>query len=124
MKKTLIILSVLIAAAACAPKDVQTINVVPYPNEVQVKNGNFDVKGAGFTIGEGLDERSVAVIEKFAQQLSLVTGAESAVNGGNGFRFVLDQSMPAEAYTLKVTGKGVEVKASSLNGFNYAIQTI
>ena len=71
MKKTLIILSVLIAAAACAPKDVQTINVVPYPNEVQVKNGSFDVKGAGFTIGEGLDERSVAVIEKFAQQLSL-----------------------------------------------------
>ncbi len=124
MKKTLILLSVLIAAAACAPKDVQTINVVPYPNEVQVKNGSFDVKGAGFTIGEGLDERSVAVIEKFAQQLSLVTGAESAVNGGNGFRFVLDQAMPAEAYMLKVTGKGVEVKASGLNGFNYAIQTI
>ena len=124
MKKTFIILSVLIAAISCAPKDVQTINVVPYPNEVEVKGGTFDVKGSGFSIGEGLDERSKAVVEKFAQQLSLVTGTECAVNGGDGFRFILDPSLAAEAYTLNVSRNGVEVKASGLNGFNYAIQTI
>ena len=125
MKKTLIILSVLLAAAACAPEDVQTINVVPYPNEVQMKSGKFCVAGADVKYDAAADERTKALIEAFAQQLSLVTGAESAVSEDNGeIAFILDAEMPHEAYTLNVTKKGVEVKASGLNGFNYAIQTI
>ena len=127
MKKTLIIMSVLLAAAACAPKDVQTINVVPYPNEVQVKSGEFCVAGADVRYGTAVDEKTKAVLDAFAHQLSLVTGVESAVyegEAGEGFSFILSADMPHEAYTLNVTRKGVEVKASGLNGFNYAIQTI
>lgn len=125
MKKILIILPVLLAAAACAPKDVQTINVVPYPNEVQVKSGAFCVAGADVKYDAAADERTKALIEAFAQQLSLVTGAESAVSEANAeIAFILDAEMPHEAYTLNVTKNGVEVKASGLNGFNYAIQTI
>ena len=125
MKKTFIILSVLLAAAACAPKNVQTINVVPYPNEVQVKPGGFCVAGADVKYDAAADERTKSLIDAFAQQLSLVTGAESAVSETNGeIAFILDAEMPHEAYTLNVTKKGVEVKASGLNGFNYAIQTI
>ena len=125
MKKTLIILSVLLAAAACAPKNLQTINVVPYPNEVQIKSGEFCVAGADVKYDAAADERTKALIEAFAQQLSLVTGAESAVSEDNGeIAFILDAEMPHEAYTLNVTKNGIEVKASSLNGFNYAIQTI
>ena len=125
MKKTLIILSVLLAAAACAPKDVQTINVVPYPNEVQVKPGEFCVAGAGIRHDAAVDARTKTLIEAFAQQLSLVTGVESAVSEDNGeIAFILDAEMPHEAYTLNVTKKGIEVKASGLNGFNYAVQTI
>ena len=125
MKKTFIILSVLLAAAACAPKNVQTINVVPYPNEVQVKPGEFCVAGAEVKYDAAADERTKSLIDAFAQQLSLVTGAESAVSETNGeIAFILDAEMPHEGYTLNVTKKGVEVKASGLNGFNYAIQTI
>ena len=125
MKRFLIALSVLLAAAACAPKNLQTINVVPYPNEVQIKSGEFCVAGADVKYDAAADERTKALIEAFAQQLSLVTGAESAVSEDNGeIAFILDAEMPHEAYTLNVTKKGVEVKASGLNGFNYAIQTI
>ncbi|MBO5876092.1 MAG: family 20 glycosylhydrolase [Bacteroidales bacterium] len=125
MKKTFIILSVLLAAAACAPKNVQTINVVPYPNEVQVKPGGFCVAGADVKYDAAADERTKSLIDAFTQQLSLVTGVESAVSETNGeIAFILDAEMPHEAYTLNVTKKGVEVKASGLNGFNYAIQTI
>ena len=125
MKKTFIILSVLLAAAACAPKNVQTINVVPYPNDVQVKPGGFCVAGAGVKYDAAADERTKSLIDAFVQQLSLVTGVESAVSETNGeIAFILDAEMPHEAYTLNVTKKGVEVKASGLNGFNYAIQTI
>ena len=125
MKKTFIILSVLLAAAACAPKNVQTINVVPCPNEVQVKPGGFCVAGADVKYDAAADERTKSLIDAFTQQLSLVTGVESAVSETNGeIAFILDAEMPHEAYTLNVTKKGVEVKASGLNGFNYAIQTI
>ena len=61
MKKILIILSVLLAAAACAPKDVQTINVVPYPNEVQVKSGAFCVAGADVKYDAAADERTKGI---------------------------------------------------------------
>lgn len=127
MKKILIALSVLLAAASCAHKDVQTINVVPYPNEVQVKSGTFCVAGADVRYDAAADERTKALVDAFAQQLSLVTGVESAVyegGNGNGFTFVLSADMPHEAYTLEVAKNGVKVKASGLNGFNYAIQTI
>ena len=127
MKKTLIILSVLLAAAACAPKNVQTINVVPYPNEVAVKSGEFSIAGADVRYGTACDEKTKSILNAFAQQLTLVTGAESKVyegEAGPGFTFVLSAKMPHEAYTLTVTKKGVEVRASGLNGFNYAIQTI
>ena len=127
MKKILIILSVLLAATACAPKDVQTINVVPYPNEVQVKSGAFCVAGADVRYDAAADEMTKTLLNAFAQQLSLVTGTESAVyegEAGAGFSFILAADMPHEAYTLNVTKKRVEVRASGLNGFNYAIQTI
>ena len=124
MKKILIALSVLLAATACAPKNVQTINVVPYPNEVQVKSGEFCIAGADIRYDADADERTKALIDAFAQQLSLVTGAESAVSESGKIAFILDAEMPHEAYTLNVTNKGVEVKASGLNGFNYALQTI
>ena len=127
MKKTLIILSVLLAAVACAPKDVQTINVVPYPNEVNVKSGEFCVAGAEVAYSAACDELTKNLVDAFAQQLTLVTGVESKVTEGkaaSGFTFTLAENIPHEAYTLNVTKKGVEVKASGLNGFNYAIQTI
>ena len=82
MKKTFIILSVLLAAIACAPKDAQTLNVVPHPNEVTVKSGEFCVAGADVAYSAGCDELTQNLINAFAQQLTLVTGVESAVTEG------------------------------------------
>ena len=127
MKKTLIILSVLLAAVACAPKDAQTLSVVPYPNEVTVKAGEFCVAGAPVRYEAANDDYSKALFNSFAEQLTLVTGVESAVyegKAGNGFSFVLDAKVPHEAYTITVTKKGVTVKACGLSGFNYAVQTL
>ena len=116
----------IIAATACCNSN-QTITVVPYPNSVEMGKGQFKAKGAEFTCSEDLDARSEAVICKFAEQLSLVSGTESKVSKGvaeKGFAFVLDTNMPAEAYSINITTKQVLVMASGLNGFNYAIQTL
>ena len=124
-----LLLSALAAAAmlACSPAEKPSITVVPYPNEVEVKAGTFNAAGAAFHCSADIDEGSMNLINGFAGQLSLVSGQKSAVDNNlasEGFNFSIDASLPAEAYTLVINKKGVDVKASSLNGFNYAIQTL
>ena len=117
----------IIAATACCNSNQKQITVVPYPDSVDVRCGQFDAKGADVNYAEALDSRSEAAICRFAQQLSLATGAESKIikgAGKGGFTFMLDENFPSEAYSINVSRKAVTVQASGLNGFNYAIQTL
>ena len=127
MKKTLFISAIAAILVSCNTTEVKPINVVPYPNEVIVKPGSFNACGAEFHFDTAFDETTQNIIKGFAEQLSLVSGTESKIASGRaskGFVFTLDPSMPAEAYTLNISGKTVKVKASTLNGVNYAIQTL
>ena len=127
MKKTFIIAGIAALLAACAPKETQTLTVVPYPNEVNIKTGTFDACGADFHYSAGFDDAAVNVITGFAAQLSLVTGEESTAaegSAGDGFVFIYDAAIPEEAYALDITGKAATVLASSLRGVNYAVQTM
>ena len=114
-------------AAACCEVPTDAISVVPYPNSVEVKCGEFEIKGAPFNYEAALDQRSKNIVQGFAQQLSLVTGVESAVTEGatiSGVNFVLSSTVPAEGYKISISKNGVKVEAADLNGFNYAIQTL
>lgn len=127
MKRFHILATILLAASSCCRTMETPISVVPYPNEVEIQSGSFKASGADFHYSQDLDEASKAAITKFAGQLSLVSGKESKVSetpSEKGFTFTLVQDMPAEAYTIDITRKGVHVSASGLNGFNYAIQTL
>ncbi len=107
--------------------DGQTLNVVPYPNDVEILDGKFNVSGAGFHYSPEFDDAAKAVINDFAGQLSLVTGRKSRTDekpSEKGFVFTFDPSMQEEAYSLSVSDKAAVVKASSLRGVNYAIQTM
>ena len=113
--------------AACCEVPTDAISVVPYPNSVEVKCGEFEIKGAAFNYEAALDQRSKNIVQGFAQQLSLVTGVESAVTEGatiSGVNFVLSSTVPAEGYKISISKNGVKVEAADLNGFNYAIQTL
>lgn len=126
MRKTLILASLLAAVVSCCRVE-GTINVIPYPNNVELKCGSFTAAGAEFHLDPAMDEASKAIVNAFAEQLALTSGTTCTVTEGagkNGFSFTVDTGMPAEAYTLKVGRKGVQIKASGLNGFNYAVQTI
>ena len=127
MKRILILSAIAAALLSCSPAGQSNITVVPYPNEVEVKAGTFNAAGAGFHCSEEIDEASMNIIRGFAAQLSMTSGKENTVDGNlssEGFNFTVDSKLPEEAYTLKISRKGVEVKASSLNGFNYAVQTL
>lgn len=127
MKKTIIIAAAATVLTACAPAPDNSINVVPYPNEVNIKSGSFDAAGAEFHYAPELDEASINIIEGLAGQLSLVSGKNSTVDADgsrDGFIFTVNPQLAEEAYRLNISKKAVCVEASSLRGFNYAVQTI
>lgn len=127
MKFVYIMLAAALAVVSCTGKGDQTVNIVPYPQEINVRPGQFDAAGADFHYCEGLDDKTVNAIKSFAARLSTATGKESHVKecgSRDGFIFKVDPSMAEEAYELRVSRKAVEVKASSFAGFNYAVQTI
>ncbi len=112
---------------ACGTADNNALTVVPYPNEVEITIGTFNAAGADFHYSPEFDAAAKAVITSFAQQLSLVTGKESLSDeneAAEGFIFIFDPSMSEEAYSLNISGKAAVVKASSLRGVNYAVQTM
>ena len=127
MKHILLSTIALISVLSCTKPEPASINVVPYPNKVEMKAGAFNLAGADLFYGEDLDDASKNIISAFAGQLSKVTGTESGVmegKTGKGIVFTLDTTMPCEAYKLKIKGNGIQVKASDMRGFNYAVQTI
>ncbi len=127
MRKIFFMSAVLALLTACGPADNQTLTVVPYPNEVDIKPGSLNISGAAFHHSADFDEATKNIIANLASQLSLVTGNESSVDeneSNTGFIFILDKTIPEEAYSLKINKKAVTVKASSLRGVNYAVQTL
>ena len=69
MKFISLLATAIIAATACCNSNQKQITVVPYPNSVNVKCGQFDAKGADFNIAEGLDPKSETAICRFEQQI-------------------------------------------------------
>ena len=129
MKKFLFALFALALAASCTSLDPKEygIDVVPYPNEVSLKAGSYKVAGAVFHYDRNMDALSVQAVTDFADRLSKVTGKQSLVSEGHsrtGINFVVDPALAPEEYSLVVNRKAVIIKASALNGFIYAIQTV
>ena len=81
MRKSLLLVAIAVAVISCSTTENQTLSVVPYPNEVNILNGTFNAAGADVRFAAELDEASCNAIKSFADQLSMVTGQENAING-------------------------------------------
>ena len=66
MKKSMILSAVAAAFIACTPVAENSISVVPFPNEVNMKSGSFDAAGADFHFSSEMDEGSVDLVEALA----------------------------------------------------------
>ena len=128
MKRILIILATAVAIASCGRPAVESINVVPYPNDVTIKSGTFNLAANNcFHISADMDQASRDAAASFAAQLSLTSGIEFGMNegsGSNGFVFRYNPEIEKEGYRLDVSRKAAVAEVSSLNGVIYAIQTI
>ena len=128
--------ALLLSASLSAKTDVTTISVVPYPQSVEIQKGAYKIKAAPINCDPAMDSGSREAVNKFANQLSKVTGrtctfaapmgiTKNVTNGkAKGFLFYVDPKLAEEAYTIDVTKKAVIVAASGRPGFLYAIQTL
>ena len=62
MKKTLLISLLAASLISCGTDNRNAINVVPYPNEVNIKAGSFNAQGAGFRYSPEFDGMTKEVI--------------------------------------------------------------
>ncbi len=126
--KLFIYAAAMLLVAACGPqKTAQPFHVIPYPQEVEFRDGVFDMAGAGFTVAPGIDTDMVDYIRSFADRLNAVSGKRNAIHrgmSGRGAVFAIDETLGNEAYTIDVTPKCLRVAFSSYNGLVYALQTI
>lgn len=124
--KRLLLMTCILATAACSG-DRAGVSIVPYPAEIQVNEGTFNASGAPFHIGDDVDDASYDAITGFASRLSEASGKECIISrgkGSKGFIFSLSTSLAKEEYSIQASERATEVKASSLNGFVYAIQSL
>ncbi|MBS9766815.1 MAG: family 20 glycosylhydrolase [Flavobacteriaceae bacterium] len=130
MKKYFLLFSIFIALTACDKKQkavtMEDLSIIPQPNEIQLEKGFFT-----------FNEKTVFVIPnaKWNDATSVLTDRFQKVCGwnlktkkegktSNIVVFSEDKSLPNEAYLLDVKPSKIEVKASSYNGFLYAMETI
>lgn len=126
MKKLLFIGIVAALFSSCSDRIVEKVNIVPYPQDVIIADGAFDVAGSDVRCVGEVDRATLALAERLADQLSLVTGEKSLVKDrkGHGINLILDPSYSPEEYRLEVKMRRIEITASSLRGFNYGVQTL
>ncbi len=137
MKKIIFILStmLLFAPSHMKAKEAETtINVIPYPQSVEIGKGTFKGAGANFNCDQSIDAKSQTLIKELADKMTFISGRISSyatpVGLGKdcgkvkGFIFLNDSTLADEEYSISITKANCTVRASSYNGFLYAIQTL
>ena len=122
MKRLILILTGVTVLASCCKK-AETFSVIPMPNDVELTDGTFCVKGAAISFDENMDEASFAAILRFVEAVETATGEQLKYADG-GFEFKVNPNLGPEQYFIKVEKDGVKVEASALNGFIYACETL
>lgn len=137
MKKVINIIALALLFASCSMKAKEsetTISVIPYPQSVEVGKGTFKGAGANFNCDQAIDAKSQVIIKEFADKITFVSGriCSYATPVGlakdcakvKGFIFLKDANLAEEEYSIDITKANCIVRASSYNGFLYAIQTL
>ncbi len=138
MKRVLILfISLSVFCNAKAQDELGPLDkIIPQPKEYTLGKGRFKVTGASFKCEDTMDKTAVAAVKRFAARLSLVSGKTSNVstpiglkasveNGSaKGLVFLTDNSLAAEEYSMEINSSIAVVRASSLNGFLYSLQTL
>ena len=104
------------------------ISIIPYPAELTAGDGSLAVSSLKAITYPS--EEAAKYVNEFAGMLAKTSGTtltvkESGAEASAGeIWLAVDETLPAEGYTLNVTANGITIKAATKAGFFYAIQTL
>ena len=110
------------------------INIIPAPLSVKEDKGVFKLKGSPISCDSQMGDKALQAVAEFSSQLTLCAGQIYPVSKPSGLSenvrkgevkgivFCVDPVLVDEAYTINITKKAAVIRASSDNGFLYAIQ--
>lgn len=131
MKQFFIIL-VAVLFFSCGSSVENSYNIVPYPNSLVGKRGNFLIgKDTKIILPDNASGEVTMVANQFTSQFAIISEINltiepisKAINTDGAIVLSLNADLPEEAYNLTVTKKSVTIEASQGAGFFYAIQTM
>ena len=102
------------------------VSIVPRPVQVVPGEGNFTFSAR--TLFSVENHEQAVIVRNFINLLKRSSGITPQLAIGSSekshVRFTTDSSLKSEAYQLAVTPEQIQVKASDIKGFFYALQTI
>jgi hexosaminidase len=109
----------------------EQLNIVPYPNSVQIGTGNLELKkGVALISHLGKDGNSSSFTKLFSQSLFNITKVQTTSAASPGaikisfFPSDAEKNYGTEYYKIIIDKNGVVVNASSEKGAFYATQTL
>ena len=129
------LLRILSVFAGCISIVFQTVScsdaggelpVIPYPAEVRMAGrGTFNMKNASWWMDPLADSACRRAVERFSTGVPVCGGISPAGNAGDAsVIFMKDGSLGSGHYSVDVDKDGIAVRASDMNGFIYACQTL
>lgn len=110
---------------SCNDKENRDVLIAPRPNSITMGKGYF--KFSGKTVITVENEEQAVAARYFANLFTTSAGFTPAVEVGNAkgdVRFITDKTISAEGYTINASSSIIEIKASDVKGFFYAMQTL
>ena len=127
MKKLAFLIAVTAILASCHKPEAQPFSVIPFPNSVEMGEGQFKVAGADIYVDEAFSDEAFAAVERFADQMAIVSGRHNKISradNGAKIKVIKNDNLGVEAYALRVTPEDIVVDASELAGVLYAFETL
>ncbi len=94
MKRIIALFSTALICLGLSAKGETVLNLIPYPQSVQLGKGSFKVAGVTFNGDPALDSRSREVISQFASRIELVSGKTNSVAFPAGLDAVVGAKRP------------------------------
>ncbi|MDR3060893.1 MAG: family 20 glycosylhydrolase [Dysgonamonadaceae bacterium] len=119
-----------VALTQCTVVNAQRYGIIPQPQSVVEKEGEFRIDGKTVFLVSAGDSSFVEIAENFAAQIKAVSGMKIRVKDGEDKQisktvvFAKKNGMGQEEYTLQVDPQKIIISASYPNGLFYGVQTI
>lgn len=128
MRNVIFAFIAVISLSSCNPENPE-VSIVPFPNQLQMGKGTYDIKNKPVTCDSRVDARTQQTVGDFANQLARISDGENPLVVSDemptsGMWFVVDETIAAEGYQLNIRKNGVEIRASQHSGFFYALQSL